>query len=265
MDERLGVLESPRARGRVPSERRHFVLGARKWMHGPERNRRRAFERKFDMEAIPTQRSVPKDQLPSKYSSELDDRDNIGDRLGRKYSPAAVGFVCRAAFGAWLSGMFRTRISWPCDARVKPRQLKYQENFVLQQAQEHAKEQAEEHVTAHVTEHVKEHTKAYLTSTTSPVCRQWPCCTTPQSVRHHSSLDRRVQEILEEWDCAERESFLGKVHLLSSGVGLPRRSATGGWRGGGERERVCVCVYERQREGAFVGYFIDKVKNLIPY
>jgi hypothetical protein len=77
MDESLGVLESPRARGRVPSERRHFVLGARKWMHGPERSRQRALERKFDMEAI----SVPKDQLPSKYSRELDDRADLGDRL----------------------------------------------------------------------------------------------------------------------------------------------------------------------------------------
>jgi hypothetical protein len=83
-----------------------------------------------------------------------------------------------AAFAALLSGMFRSRISWPCDVRVKPRRLKYQEGSVLQQAKEHAKEHSKGclkiHAEEHVKEHAKEHTQACLASATGPVRRQRP-------------------------------------------------------------------------------------------
>jgi hypothetical protein len=197
MDESLGVLESPRVRGRVPSERRHFVSGTRKWVHGPERSRRHALERKFDMEAI----SVPKDQLPSKHTSELDDSGH--HHLWRKFSPAAGGFVL-------TQGCFRG---------VALRDVPYAHLLALRRACE-ARAAAdipgvEGGICAATGQGTRQGTRQGTPQDTRRGTRQGtrkgvlakrnrPSPSTVADLRH-SSLHRLVQEILKEWDGAEKE------------------------------------------------------------
>ena len=199
MDESLGVLESPRVRGRVPSERRHFVSGTRKWVHGPERSRRHALERKFDMEAI----SVPKDQLPSKYASSLDDSGDLGDRLWRQFSPAAGGFVL-------TQGSFRG---------VALRDVPYADLLALRRACEAKAAEIPGGICAAIGQGTRQGTLQGTLQDTRRGTRQGtrqgthsgvlgkrnrPSPSTAACSRHFS-LDRRVQEILKEWDVSEKE------------------------------------------------------------
>jgi hypothetical protein len=153
------------------------------------------------------QASIRESWMIEPTSATVSDRADLGDRLWRKYSPAVDGFVLTqgSLSGVALRDVPYAHLMAPrraCEAKAAefPGGICAATGPETRQGTSRGTRHGTRHGTCQGTRQgvLGKHNKSSLSTVAASHH-------SPLSLRHHSSLDRRVQEILKEWDCAERE------------------------------------------------------------